>query len=79
MDQQPPSSTCDLLTTNRKLHYSWIVLAVGTLGKIFTSPGQSPCIGVVINEIRESLDLSQTVRIVVIGPPFGFWKLYICF
>jgi len=42
------------------VHYGWVVLAVATLGKIFTSPGQSPCIGVAIDSVRRSLNMTHT-------------------
>ena len=42
-------------TQSRGLFYGYVVLLTATVGKIFTSPGQSPCIGVAITPIRESL------------------------
>ena len=33
----------------RSIHYGYVVLVVATLGKIMSAPGQSPCIGVVID------------------------------
>ena len=35
-----------------RVFYGWFVLAVATLVKIMSAPGQSPCIGVVIEQIR---------------------------
>lgn len=43
------------------VHYAYIVLAVATLGKVFTSPGQSPCIGVIIEDVRLDLDISRSM------------------
>eukprot|EP00941_MAST-03F_sp_MAST-3F-sp1_P001396 g1396.t1 len=40
--------------------YGYVILFVCTIGKILTAPGQSPCIGVVINSIVEDLDISLT-------------------
>ena len=42
------------------LHYSWVILAVATLGKVFTSPGQSPCIGVVVEDVRATVNITRT-------------------
>ncbi len=42
------------------LHYGWVVLAVATLGKVFTSPGQSPCIGVVVEDVRATVGITRT-------------------
>ena len=42
------------------VHYGYIILAVCTIGKTLTAPGQSPCIGVVINVIIEDIDISLT-------------------
>ena len=42
------------------LFYGFIVLITATVGKIFTSPGQSPCIGVAITPIRESLGITRS-------------------
>ena len=46
--------------TDRGVFYGYVVLVFATVGKIFTSPGQSPCIGVAITPIRESLDMSRS-------------------
>mmetsp|Transcript_20151 Transcript_20151/g.45664 ORF Transcript_20151/g.45664 Transcript_20151/m.45664 type:complete len:551 (-) Transcript_20151:155-1807(-) len=40
--------------------YGYVVLFAATVGKIFTSPGQSPCIGVAIGSVRESLGFSRS-------------------
>ena len=45
---------------SRGLFYGFVVLVAATVGKIFTSPGQSPCIGVVITPIRESLGQTRS-------------------
>ena len=42
------------------IHYGYVVLVVATLGKIMSAPGQSPCIGVVIDCIMGSLALSRS-------------------
>ena len=44
----------------RGLFYGYVVLVTATVGKIFTSPGQSPCIGVAITPIREALGESRS-------------------
>ena len=41
-------------------HYGYVVLFVATIGKIMSAPGQSPCIGVVIDAIMCSLGLSRS-------------------
>ena len=41
-------------------HYGFIVLAVATLGKVFSSPGQSPCIGVIIEEVRLDVNITRS-------------------
>ena len=43
---------CVMRGCGRRAHYGWVVLVVATVGKIFTSPGQSPCIGVAIDSVR---------------------------
>ena len=40
--------------------YGYVVLVVCTVGKILTAPGQSPCIGVVINSIVDDIGISLT-------------------
>ncbi len=50
----------DLLVNNGRLHYSYISLAFGTLAKTLTSAGQSPCIGVVLPNLRADLGLTLT-------------------
>ena len=40
--------------------YGYTILFACTIGKILTAPGQSPCIGVVINSIVEDLNISLT-------------------
>ena len=44
----------------QRIHYGYVVLVVATLGKIMSAPGQSPCIGVVIDCIMGSLALSRS-------------------
>lgn len=46
--------------TNCGVFYGWPVFAAATFGKVMTSPGQSPCIGVAVDAIRSSLDMSRT-------------------
>ena len=41
-------------------HYGFIVLAVATVGKVFSSPGQSPCIGVIIEEVRLDVNITRS-------------------
>ena len=58
-----PAAKADCLiecTQSRGLFYGFVVLVAATVGKIFTSPGQSPCIGVAITPIRESLKQSRS-------------------
>ena len=55
-----PGSRQDFFMRIFPVHYAWVVLIFGTLGKIFTSPGQSPCIGVAIDEVRKSLNMTHT-------------------
>ena len=35
-----------------KVYYGWVVLAVATVAKIMSAPGQSPCIGAILVDIR---------------------------
>ena len=42
------------------VHYSYVILFFATLSKIFTGPGQSPCIGVVIPALLADSTLNQT-------------------
>ena len=44
----------------KKLHYSWIALAIGTFTKACSSPGQSPFIGVFISAYITDLKISRT-------------------
>ena len=41
-------------------HYGFIVLAIATLGKVFSSPGQSPCIGVIIEDVRLDINITRS-------------------
>ena len=41
-------------------HYGFIVLAIATLGKVFSSPGQSPCIGVIIEDVRLDVNITRS-------------------
>ena len=41
--------------------YGYVVLVVATFGKIMSAPGQSPCIGVVVDCLMSSLGLSLTM------------------
>ena len=41
-------------------HYAFVVLMVATLGKVFTSPGQSPCIGVIIEDVRLDVNVTRS-------------------
>ena len=50
-----------MMMCSGKYHYGYTVLAVATLGKCFTSLGQSSCIGTVIEDARVSIDISRTV------------------
>jgi len=43
------------------VHYAYVVLIVATLGKIFSSPGQSPCIGVIIEDVRLDVNISRSM------------------
>ena len=47
-----PSASC--------CHYGYVVAGVATLAKVMTGPGQSPCIGVVIDDLIDALCLSRT-------------------
>ena len=65
--QAPPRSqrarkdvVVDFFRVRFHLFYGFVVLVAATVGKIFTSPGQSPCIGVAITPIRDSLGLSRS-------------------
>merc|ERR1712096_595086 len=51
---------CTMRSTSRLFHYAFAVLAVATLGKVFTSPGQSPCIGVIIEDVRQDIGISRS-------------------
>jgi len=43
------------------IHYGYVVLVIATIGKVFTSPGQSPCIGVIIESVRLDVNISRSV------------------
>ena len=43
-----------------KIHFGYVILAAATIGKVFSAPGQSPCIGVVIDKVALSIDISST-------------------
>ena len=43
------------------LFYGYVILLVATIGKILSAPGQSPCIGVVVDCVMVSLGLSRSV------------------
>jgi MFS family permease len=45
---------------SRYFHYGFVVLLVATLGKVFTSPGQSPCIGVIIEDVRLEVNITRS-------------------
>ena len=55
----------DCLMRHSPFHYSYVALFAGTLGKVWTSPGQSPCIGVAIEDIRKSVGMSRTLTTVL--------------
>mmetsp|Transcript_7506 Transcript_7506/g.14860 ORF Transcript_7506/g.14860 Transcript_7506/m.14860 type:complete len:449 (+) Transcript_7506:232-1578(+) len=46
------------LVNNQCIHYSYLSLLFGTVGKILTSPSQSPCVGVILPNLLDSLDMS---------------------
>ena len=58
----PPASRRSLLLVRLGLpfFYGYVVLVVATFGKIMSAPGQSPCIGVVVDCLMSSLGLSRS-------------------
>lgn len=61
--EKSPETNRDIMMEYSKrsgVYYGYVVLFAATVGKIFTSPGQSPCIGVAISPIRESLGFSRS-------------------
>jgi OFA family oxalate/formate antiporter-like MFS transporter len=43
-----------------RVYYGWIILIVGTMGKIMSSPGQSSCIGPTTDAITKTLEMSES-------------------
>ncbi|GMI62127.1 hypothetical protein ScalyP_jg9698 [Parmales sp. scaly parma] len=48
------------LQAKTSIHYGYFIIVAATIGKIFSAPGQSPCIGVVIESIEKAYHLSST-------------------
>ena len=42
------------------LYYGYLVLFAGTLGAVFTGPGQTGCIGTTITSVTEEYGLERT-------------------
>lgn len=57
----PLMRSLDSCCCRDRIHYAYVVLAVATLGKVFSSPGQSPCIGVIIEDVRVDLGISRSL------------------
>eukprot|EP01052_Picozoa_sp_SAG31_P026192 SAG31_NODE_2356_length_5874_cov_17.280000_4_plen_211_part_00 len=53
------TSCCPSCITDR-IFYGWIILVVCTVGKIMSSPGQSPCLGPTTDAIATSLGMSES-------------------
>ena len=60
-DEQPGSFPQSRLVSNSPIFYGWVVLAVGTLGVIMTSPGQTYAVSIFIEHFIEDLGLSRTM------------------
>ena len=53
-------TTCCPSCVTDKIFYGWVILIVCTMGKIMSSPGQSPCIGPTTDAIMVSLGMTET-------------------
>ena len=53
-------TTCCPSCITDRIFYGWVILIVCTMGKIMSSPGQSPCIGPTTDAIMVSLGMSET-------------------
>ena len=51
----------DRLVGRTPIHYGWIVLIGGTVGSVFTSPGQTAAVSVFIEHLIRDLDLSRSL------------------
>ena len=63
MHQNPQTSAAEesRLVAQSPVFYGWIVLAVGTLGVIMTSPGQTYAVSIFIEHFIEDLNISRSV------------------
>lgn len=63
MYQSQQSSTAEksMLITNIPFFYGWIILAVGTLGVIMTSPGQTYAVSIFIEYFIQDLNVSRSL------------------
>ena len=53
-------TTCCPSCITDRIYYGWVILIVCTMGKIMSSPGQSPCIGPTTDAIMLSLGMTET-------------------
>ena len=60
IDMSPSGRSLLLVRLGLPFFYGYVVLVVATFGKIMSAPGQSPCIGVVVDCLMSSLGLSRS-------------------
>jgi len=61
------SSHSDSIVNRTPFYYGWVILAVGAIGLILTSPGQTFTVSIFINHIIAELDVSRSVVSLLYG------------
>lgn len=61
MSSQPPPVLHSRVITKSPVYYGWIVLVVGTLGVIMSSPGQTYSFSIFIEEFIRDLSISRSL------------------